>query len=131
MRDLSSSSHGLLSLGRDPVGMRFPLLVAIILVAGVIAAGFYSASPSARTDVPSIELSVVRDRAQPKRDRPARVNREPKRREDAARASGGGVGSVGATSIPAPAPSPAGDGDDDDDDESADRDDEAGDDGDD
>ena len=117
MRDLSSSSHGLLSLGRDPVGMRFPLLVAIILVAGVIAVGFYSAGPSARTDVPSIELSVVRDRAQPKRERPAPVNREPKRRQDAA-----GAGSVGATPIPAPAPTPAGGGGDDDDDEGADGD---------
>ncbi|MGH3015790.1 MAG: hypothetical protein ACRDNR_13795 [Gaiellaceae bacterium] len=111
--------------------MRFPLLVAIILVAGVIAAGFYSASPSARTDVPSIELSVVRDRAQPKRERPARVNREPKRREGAARASGGGAASTGPTPIPAPAPTPAGGGGDDDDDDDAERDDDDGDDGDD
>jgi hypothetical protein len=117
MRGLSSSSHGLLSLGRDPVGMRVPLLVGIILVAGVIAAGFYSAGPSARTDVPSIELSVVRDRAQPKRERPAPVNRQPKRREDAARASGRGADSVGATPIPIPPPTPAGGGDDEDDDD--------------
>ncbi|MGH3019994.1 MAG: hypothetical protein ACRDNR_07530, partial [Gaiellaceae bacterium] len=79
--------------------MRFPLLLAIVLVAGLVAAGSYSARPSARTDVPSIELAVARERAQPERERPARVNREPKRREDAAGGSRGGAASAGAAPI--------------------------------
>jgi hypothetical protein len=124
MRDLSSSSHGSLSDSGEPVPMRIPLLVAIVLAAGLLAVGFYSARPPARTDVPSIELPTARERPQPERQRPARANREPKRREDPT----GGGGSSGATPAPAPASTPADGGGDDDDDDKSDGDD-AGDDG--
>ena len=133
MRDLSSSSHGLLSHSRDPVAMRLPLLVAILLVVGLLAAGVYSARSPARTDVPGIELPTVRERAQPKREpereRPARVNRGSQQKKDGGSggSGGGGGGGSGATQVPAPAPTPAGGGDDDDDDDG----DDASDDGDD
>lgn len=123
MRDLSSSSHGSLSHSRDPVLMRLPLLVAIVLVVGLIAAGFYSARPLARTDVPSIELPAARERARAERDPPGRVKSEPTARETRNGGSGGGDGSSGATPIPAPPPTPAGGSDDDDDDDDADGDD--------
>src|SRR5918994_4660804 len=99
MRHLSSSSHGLLSPRRDPVLMRLPLLVALLLDAGLLAAGFYSARPPARTDVPGIELPTGRDRAQPKREpereRSERVNRGSKEEKDGDGGSGGGGGGGG------------------------------------
>jgi hypothetical protein len=131
MRDLSSASHRLLSHCRDPVLVRLPLLIAIV-VAGLLAAGFYSARPPARTDVPGIDLPTVRERVQPKREpereRPAGVNRGTEEEKDGDGGSGGGGGGSGATPVPAPAPTPAGGGDDDDDDDEADGDD-GGDDG--
>ena len=131
MRDLSSSSHGPLSESGDPVSMRFRLLVATVLAAGLLAAGFYSAHPPARTDVPSIDLPAARERAQPEPQRPARGNREPRSTEGRNDGSGGGGGSSGATPIPAPAPTPAGGGGDDDYDDEPDGDDASDDGGDD
>jgi hypothetical protein len=115
--------------------MQVPLLIAILLVAGLLAAGFYSARSPARTDVPGIELPTLRERTEPKgeseRQRPARVNRGSKETRDAGGSSGGGGGgSSGATPVPAPAPTPAGGGDGDNDDD-GDGGDDASDDGDD
>jgi hypothetical protein len=107
--------------------MRLPLLVGILLAAGLLAGGFYSARPPARTEVPDIELPVVRERAQPERERPSRMNREPTGAQERNGGSGGGDGSGGATPVPAPAPTPAGDDDDDEDDDDADGDDASGD----
>ncbi|HXV56560.1 MAG TPA: hypothetical protein VD704_01710 [Gaiellaceae bacterium] len=93
--------------------MRLPVLLLVLVLAVLLAGGFYAYGDPAPTRVPEIELRVVTEGDGGRATQPRRVRQDGNGKDDGG-GSGGGSGGAGATPVPAPAPKPAGSFDDDD-----------------